>query len=144
MGGEGWDGREGKGGGEGEEGGKGRGCGGARKVVCPWACAGSRRACGSRLYILDQIGRIDITWTERRRLCGHLTARENVLHLPLITLSRKFAGKNTCLLNLRRQSFVGGGRRQNVVGVARLDGQLRPFIHHQMVGMVIITEKHHT
>ena len=26
------------------EGGKGRGCGGTRKVVCPWARAGSRRA----------------------------------------------------------------------------------------------------
>jgi len=32
-------------GGEGEGMRKGRGCGGARKVVCPGARAGSRRAC---------------------------------------------------------------------------------------------------
>ena len=50
----GWDGmagkeKEGRVGGRGREGrGKGRGCGGAQKVVCPGARAGSRRAWGER------------------------------------------------------------------------------------------------
>jgi len=57
----GWEGRKRRegweGGGRGREGrGKGRGCGGARKVVCPGARAGSRRACWTRLIGSGDVG----------------------------------------------------------------------------------------
>ena len=52
---------------EGEESGKkGRGCGGARKVVCPGAPAGSRRACPQFLvsvcvYVYGQYACFNLT-----------------------------------------------------------------------------------